>query len=106
MRSAVPSGRLPDGAGKLPALPIFQTASYGEERWASEVERVERVVREELCRAGWDEARLGSTAKGPPVKVRAALRRRRETTVTYGWIAERLQMGSRSNVSNLVYGRH
>jgi hypothetical protein len=26
-RSAVPSGRLPDGAGKLPALPFFQADS-------------------------------------------------------------------------------
>ena len=29
---------------------------YGEEWWESEVERAERVVREELRRAGWDEA--------------------------------------------------
>jgi len=45
---------------------------------------------------------LGSTPKGHRVKVRLALRLRSETTVSYQWIAERLCMGSRSNVSNLV----
>ena len=76
---------------------------YGEERWQSAVERAERIVMEELRRAGWTEAQLGSTPKGHRIKVRVARRLRRETTVTYGWIAERLRMGSRSNASNLVY---
>jgi hypothetical protein len=39
------------------------------------------------------------------VKVRVALRLRSETTVSYGWIAGRLRMGSRSNASNLVYAK-
>ena len=76
---------------------------YGEERWESELERAERIVGEELRRAGWDEARLGMTPKGHRVKVRVAGRLRRETTVTYQWIAERLGMRSRSHASNLVY---
>src|SRR5688572_18138773 len=75
---------------------------YGEERWESEVER---VVREELRRAGWAEAQLGSTAKGHKLKVRLAVRLRRDTMMPYEWIAARLQMGSRSNASNLVYAK-
>jgi putative transposase len=76
---------------------------HGEERRESEVEAAERIVRSELRQAGWTEERLGSTPKGHQVKMRVALRLRAETTVPYGWIGERLGMGSRSNVSNLVY---
>ena len=54
---------------------------YGEERWESEVERAERVVREELRHAGWEEAQLGSTPKGHKVKVRVALRLRLSITL-------------------------
>ncbi|MCU0772105.1 MAG: hypothetical protein MUE94_10120, partial [Verrucomicrobia bacterium] len=78
---------------------------YGEERWESEAERAEGIVGSELRKAGWKEEKLGSTAKGHQVKVRMALRLRAETTVSYGWIAERLRMGSRSNASNLVYAK-
>jgi len=45
---------------------------------------------------------LASTPEGHQVKVRVALRLREETVVTDGWIAERLGVGNRSNVSNLV----
>ena len=78
---------------------------YGEERRESQVERAERIVLGELRKAGWTEARLESSPKGHRVKVRLALRLRAETTVTYEWIARRVGMGSRSNVSNLVYAR-
>jgi REP element-mobilizing transposase RayT len=78
---------------------------YGEERRETEVEEAERIVRMELRKARWNEEKLGSTVKGHKVKVRVALRLRAETTVSYGWIAERLKMGSRSNVSNLVYAK-
>jgi hypothetical protein len=56
-------------------------------------------------KARWGEGKLGSSPKGHKVKVRMALRLWRATTVSYGWIAERLRMGSRSNVSNLVYAK-
>ncbi len=78
---------------------------YGEERRESQVERAERIVLGELRKARWTEARLESSPKGHRVKVRLALRLRAETTVTYEWIARRVGMGSRSNVSNLVYAR-
>ena len=78
---------------------------YGEERRESAVARAEGIVAEELRRTGWEEARLGSTAKGHPVKVRVASRLRQETTVSHEWIAGRLRMGSRSHASNLVYAK-
>ena len=78
---------------------------YGEERRETEVEEAEQMVRSELRKARWDESKLGSTPKGHRVKVRLALRLRAETTVSYGWMAQRLGMGSRSNVSNLVYAK-
>ena len=78
---------------------------YGEERRESQVERAERIVLGELRKARWTEARLESSPKGHRVKVRLALRLRAETTVTYEWIGRRVGMGSRSNVSNLVYAR-
>jgi REP element-mobilizing transposase RayT len=78
---------------------------YGEERRESAVARAEGIVAEALRRAGWEEGRLGSTAKGHPVKVRVARRLRRETTVSHEWIAGRLRMGSRSHASNLVYAK-
>lgn len=76
---------------------------YGEERRESAAERAEAIVRGELRRAKWEESRLASTPKGHGVKVRIAMRLRAETTVSYGWIAQRLKMGSRSYASNLVY---
>jgi hypothetical protein len=78
---------------------------FGEERWESEAAGAERIVRGELRKAGWNQARLGSTPNGHKVKVRVALRLRAETTLTWAWIAQRLRMGSRSNASNLVYAK-
>jgi REP element-mobilizing transposase RayT len=76
---------------------------YGEERRESAAEQAERIVRGQLRQAHWSEEKLDATPKGHRLKVRLALRLRSETTVSYQWIAERLRMGSRSNVSNLVY---
>jgi hypothetical protein len=35
--------------------------------------------------------------------VRIALRLRRETTMTLGWIAKRLNMGTKTHLSHLIY---
>jgi hypothetical protein len=40
--------------------------------------------------------------KGTPLKVKLALKLRAETTVTLGWFAERLQMGTRGHLANLL----
>jgi hypothetical protein len=70
--------------------------SFAEE-WA------EAVVREELHRGRLAEGDLGKLAKGDRRKVGMAMRLRKETTVGMGWIAERLRMGSRQYVTQLLY---
>ena len=49
------------------------------------------------------EERLTTTPEGHAVKVRLFSRLRRESTANYEWLAKRLNMGSRSYASNLVY---
>ena len=73
---------------------------YGEERRESEEQKAEGIVAGELKRRGWKEEELGLRRKGDKVKVALARRLREETTMTLKWIAERLQMGSWTNVSN------
>ena len=69
--------------------------------------RAERIITEELVRHGWTEAQLVQRRKGDPVKLAVAVRLRRETTLTMGWIAKRLKMGTRKNVATrLQEARH
>jgi REP-associated tyrosine transposase len=75
---------------------------YSERRREAEQEKAERIVREELKRAGWQESDLPTQPKGARPKVAAALRLRKETTLTLRWIADRLEMGSWTYVSNLL----
>ncbi len=75
---------------------------YGAELVEAAEAKAERLVREELKRAGWTEKDLGKRSKGDAVKVEIAMRLRRETTMAVGWIAGRLGMGSRDAVNNLL----
>src|SRR5438034_4420859 len=68
---------------------------YGQERQESAQAKAERIVAEELKRAGWMEKTLGQKPKGDPKKVKIAQRLRQETTMTLAWIAERLRMGTK-----------
>ena len=43
--------------------------------------------------------------KGDPVKVALAARLRAETTMTVGWVAERLSMGTRGYPNHVLYRR-
>ena len=43
--------------------------------------------------------------EGDPTKVALAARLRAETTMTVGWIAERLAMGTRGYLNHLLYRR-
>jgi hypothetical protein len=43
--------------------------------------------------------------KGDPEKVRIAVRLRQETTMTLGWIAQALHMGTKTHLSHLLYWR-
>ena len=75
---------------------------YGGNRRESLREKAERIIREELKRLGCPEKQLLERRKGDKAKIAMARRLRRETTMTYRWIAERLQMGSWGYVFNLL----
>jgi putative transposase len=80
---------------------------YGEELRESAEAQAQRMVREELGWRQWDEAELAARRKGDPEKVAMAQRLRRETTMTLAWVAERLQMGTKTHLAHLLYwNRH
>ena len=76
---------------------------FGQEIRESAQEKANRIVAQELRKLRWGEAELGRKRKGDPVKLRMALRLRRETTMTLSWIAQRLHMGTRTHLSHLIY---
>ncbi len=78
---------------------------YGEEQAETVTARAEQIIAEELERRGWQEAELKTHRKGDPVKVALAARLRAETTLTVGWIAERLALGTRGHLNHLLYRR-
>ena len=65
----------------------------------------ELIIAEELKLGRWQEADLKTGPKGDSVKVALATRLRAETTMTAGWIAERLAMGTRGYLNHLPYRR-
>jgi REP element-mobilizing transposase RayT len=79
------------------------TEHYGAERVETDEAKAERVVAEELKRRRWETTDLQVRRKGDAGKVAMAVRLRAETTMTVGWIAERLGMGSRSYLNHLLY---
>jgi predicted transcriptional regulator len=65
----------------------------------------ELIIAEDLKRSRWQEADLKTRTKGDSVKVALAARLRAETTMTVGWIAERLAMGTRGYLNHLLCRR-
>ena len=78
---------------------------YGEERAETAEGLAELIIAEELKRERWQEADLKTRPKGDSVKVALAACLRARTTVTVGWIAERLAMGTRVHLNHLLYRR-
>jgi putative transposase len=76
---------------------------YGAEIRESAEQKAGRLIAGELKRLRWNERNLTASRKGAPEKVRIALRLRRETTMTLGWIAKRLNMGTKTHLSHLIY---
>ncbi|MCL5096517.1 MAG: transposase [Candidatus Omnitrophica bacterium] len=76
---------------------------YGEERTETAEAQAERIIAEELRRRRWSETELKTRRKGDAAKVALAARLRAETTMTAGWIAERLAMGTRGHLNHLLY---
>ncbi len=75
---------------------------YGPELREADLAHAERLLQEELSRRGWTEAELGRRRKGDPGKVELAGLLRAHTTMTLKWIAQRLQMGAWTHVSNCL----
>ncbi len=76
--------------------------NYGEPTRETEAEKARGIIAEELRRAGIKEGDLSLRPKGDPLKVGIAARLRRETTVSWRWIAERLHMGHWGSAANAV----
>jgi len=76
---------------------------YGEEIRESAEEKANRLIEAELKKVRWEESELGRHPKGDVKKVRMAKRLRRETTMTLQWIAQRLQMGTKTHLVHLLY---
>ena len=55
-----------------------------------------------MGRLGWNKGALRGASKGDERKVRLAARLRKETTMSLKWIAEQLEMGSGTYVSDLL----
>jgi hypothetical protein len=78
---------------------------YGAERAQTAEAMAEQIIAEELKRRRWKEAALRTRPRGGAEKVALVARLRAETTMTVGWIAERLRMGSRGYLNPLLYLR-
>ena len=76
---------------------------YGEELRESAEAKAERIVAGELKRRKWGESTLAERRKGDPAKIAIAQRLRAETTMTLAWIAERLNMGTKTHLAHLLY---
>ena len=79
----------------------------GEAKRETAEHEAKRIVGEQLDRQGWTGAQLARRRKGDPVKLALPVRLRRETTVTIGWIAKRLETDTRkSGATRLLEARH
>ena len=61
--------------------------------------KAERIIAEELGRLGWTESQLRERRKNDAAQLGLAARWRRETTLTVGWIADRLHLGTRKSAA-------
>ena len=73
------------------------------ERSQTDEQKAESIIANRLNLLGWSKPDLTARPKSEPSKVRLARDLRAQTTVSLKWIAHRLEMGSWSNVFNLVH---
>ena len=66
----------------------------GVERQQTAEQRTNLLLAEEMTCRGWDEAELKRGKKSDPTKAEIAQRLRRETTVSWDWVARGLLMGA------------
>jgi putative transposase len=74
----------------------------GEELREKEEQKAERLVRVWMRQEGWTEAELKRRPKGDPAKARLGARLRKETTMTWAWVARKLEMGHWRTAANAV----
>jgi putative transposase len=74
----------------------------GVERQETAEQRASRLLAEELKRRDWDLSELKRRKKSDHTKAEIAQRLRRETTVTWDWIARGLVMGASGYAANCV----
>jgi putative transposase len=80
----------------------LRATHYGAERREAQEAAARRLVRQEMERLGWNQGALRAARKGDERKVRMAARLRKETTMSLKWIAQQLEMGSWTYVSDLL----
>jgi putative transposase len=78
----------------------------GVEISESATAKAERLIAEALAKEAVTEAQITAWPKGHPFKIGLAARLRAETTVTVGWIAKQLAMGTRGHLAQLLYRSH
>ena len=72
------------------------------ERSQTDEEKAQRMIAARLAELGWDDGQLRRTRKSNSHKVALARELRAQTTVSLRWIAQSLEMGSWTHVSNLL----
>jgi len=77
---------------------------YGSDRRETGEAKARRLIAATLAQIGWKVSDLKKERKGAPEKVELARRLRKETTMSLKWIAQELEMGSWTYVSNLLIG--
>jgi hypothetical protein len=77
---------------------------HARERSQRDEQKAEAIILARLKKLGWRKTVLWARRKSDPQKVALARDLRRQTTVSLKWIAQRLEMGSWTHVSNLLSG--
>jgi putative transposase len=75
---------------------------HSRERAQTDEQKAEGIIRAALAKIGWRNEELRRRCKSDPHKVTLALKLRTQTSVSLKWIAQRLEMGSWTHVSNLL----
>jgi REP element-mobilizing transposase RayT len=75
---------------------------HGAELRESDEQKALRLLKEMLQAKGWNRTNLAETPKGHRKKAHIARRLRIETTMTWPWIAEQLNMGHWRSAANAV----
>ena len=74
----------------------------GSERQETDEAKAKRLLAEEFTRRGWGVEALSQRRKRDAEKIQMARRLRTETTMSWGWIAARLEMGPAGYAANCL----